>query len=86
MERTAERMFGLLISMAAAAVVLTVCVLAARLCFKRDPIASFGAAFSNPGFFGIPLITAVLDDGAVFYIAPFIAFLNLLSGAMECRC
>lgn len=77
-ERTEERMVGLLISMAAAAVTLGICVLVSRLCFRKDPIASFGAAFSNPGFFGIPLITAILDDGAVFYIAPFIAFLNLL--------
>ncbi|MBR1482980.1 MAG: AEC family transporter [Ruminococcus sp.] len=77
-ERTEERMVGLLISMAAAAVTLTICVVVSRLCFRKDPIASFGAAFSNPGFFGIPLITAILDEGAVFYIAPFIAFLNLL--------
>lgn len=78
-ERTTERMIGLLVSMAAAAVILAVlCVFVARLCFKRDAIASFGAAFSNPGFLGIPLLTAILNDGAVFYIAPFIAFLNLL--------
>lgn len=77
-ERTEERMVGLLVSMAVAAVTLGICVLVSRLCFRKDPIASFGAAFSNPGFFGIPLITAILDDGAVFYIAPFIAFLNLL--------
>jgi len=77
-ERTTDRIVGLLISMAAAAVILAVCVLVARFCFKKDAIASFGAAFSNPGFFGIPLITAILSDGAVFYIAPFIAFLNLL--------
>ena len=76
--RTTERMIGLLISMAAAAVILGICVLISRLCFKKDTIASFGAAFSNPGFFGIPLITAMLDDTAVFYVAPFIAFLNLL--------
>lgn len=77
-ERTEERMVGLLISMAAAAVTLGICIVVSRVCFRKDPIASFGAAFSNPGFFGIPLITAILDDGAVFYIAPFIAFLNLL--------
>ena len=77
-ERTPERMTGLLISMALAAVVLGLCVLISRLCFRNDVIASFASAFSNPGFFGIPLITAVLDDGAVFYIAPFIAFLNML--------
>ena len=77
-ERTAERTIGLLVSMAAAAVILGISILVSRLCFKKDPIASFGAAFSNPGFFGIPLITAILGDGAVFYIAPFVAFLNLL--------
>jgi len=77
-ERTTERMIGLLVSMASAAVILGVCVLVSRLCFKKDAIASFGAAFSNPGFFGIPLSTAMLDDSAVFYVAPFIAFLNLL--------
>lgn len=77
-EKTKERMVGLLISMAAAAVILGICILVSRLCFKKDPVASFGASFSNPGFFGIPLITAILSDGAVFYIAPFIAFLNLL--------
>ena len=77
-ERSKERMLGLLISMLLAALALSVCIIVSRLCFKKDAIASFGAAFSNPGFFGIPLITAILDDSAVFYIAPFIAFLNLL--------
>ena len=77
-ERTGERITGLLISMAAAAVILGICILISRLCFRNDPIASFGAAFSNPGFFGIPLITAILGDGGVFYVTPFIAFLNLL--------
>lgn len=50
----------------------------ARLFFQKDPIASFAAAFSNPGFFGIPLISAVLGDAAVLYAAPFIALLNIL--------
>lgn len=77
-ERTPERMMGLLISMITAAVILLICILISRICFKKDAIASFAAAFSNPGFFGIPLITALLDDGAVFYIAPYVAFLNLL--------
>ena len=51
-ERTPERMTGLLISMALAAVVLGLCVLISRLCFRNDVIASFASAFSNPGFFG----------------------------------
>ncbi|MBQ9247705.1 MAG: AEC family transporter [Ruminococcus sp.] len=78
LDRTAERVTGLLISMIMAIAVLGLCILVSRLCFKGDGIAAFGAAFSNPGFFGVPLITAVLGDGAVFYVAPFIAFLNLL--------
>jgi len=77
-ERTPERIQALLVSMAVCAAVLGLCVLISRLIFRKDPIAAFGSAFSNPGFFGIPLITAVLDDSAVFYVAPFIAFLNLL--------
>ena len=77
-ERTPERMTGLLIGMGLAAAVLGLCMLISRLCFRKDAIAAFASSFSNPGFFGIPLITAVLGDGAVFYIAPFIAFLNLL--------
>jgi len=77
-ERTPEKLTGLLISIAVCAVTLGLCILISRLSFKRDAIASFGASFSNPGFFGIPLITAVLGDGAVFFVAPYIAFLNLL--------
>lgn len=77
-ERTPERTTSLLISLGAAAVLLGVSVLISRLFFRRDAIAAFGAAFSNPGFFGIPLITAALGSENVFYIAAFIGLLNLL--------
>ena len=77
-ERTPERIQALLVSMAVCAAVLGLCILIARLIFRTDAIAAFGASFSNPGFFGIPLITAVLGDHAVFFVAPYIAFLNLL--------
>ena len=77
-ERTPAGTTGLLISVALSAAALALCILLSRLIFRRDPIASFGASFSNPGFFGIPLITAALGAGAVFYIAPFVAMLNLL--------
>lgn len=77
-ERTPERTTGLLISLGAAAVLLGVSVLISRLFFRHDAIAAFGAAFSNPGFFGIPLITAALGSENVFYIAAFIGLLNLL--------
>lgn len=77
-ERTAQRMVGLLVSALCAAVILFVSILCARLAFKKDPIAHFAAAFSNPGFFGIPLILSSIGNDGVFYVAAFIAFLNLL--------
>ena len=76
--RTQEHVQGLLISAAGAAVLLTLSILISRTLFRKDPIAHFASAFSNPGFFGIPLITATLGQGAVFYVAFFIAFLNIL--------
>lgn len=77
-ERTTEHLVGLGLSFVAAAVILAISIVVSRLFFKKDPIASFGASFSNPGFFGIPLIVAIFSQGTVFYIAAFIAMLNLL--------
>ena len=77
-ERTVQRMIGLLVSALGAAVILFISILCARFCFKKDPIAHFAAAFSNPGFFGVPLILSSIGSDGVFYVAAFIAFLNLL--------
>ena len=77
-ERTTERMIGLLVSALGAAVILAISILCARVFFKKDPIGHFAAAFSNPGFFGIPLILSSIGNDGVFYVAAFIAFLNLL--------
>ena len=77
-ERTRETLIGLGLSALAAAVVLALSILIARIFFKKDAIAAFSASFSNPGFFGVPLIVSSLSSGAVFYVAAFIAFLNLL--------
>ena len=87
-ERTTQRMLGLLfsalgaavilVSALSAAVILTVSILCSRIFFKKDPIGHFAAAFSNPGFFGIPLILSSIGNDGVFYVAAFIAFLNLL--------
>lgn len=76
-ERTAEHVSGLLWSALAAAVVVLLSVLISHFVFKKDGVAAFATSFSNPGFFGIPLIVASLGQGAVFYAAPFIAFLNI---------
>ena len=76
-DRTAEHLRGILLSAAAAAAVLLLSILISRAFFRKDAIASFAGAFSNPGFFGVPLIIASLGQGAVFYVACFIAFLNI---------
>lgn len=78
LERTPERVQGLLISTALAAAALGISILISRLMFKGDGIASFSSSFSNPGFFGIPLILSILGSNSVFYIAAYIGFLNLL--------
>ncbi len=61
-----------------AAAVLGFAMLAARLCFRRDAVAQFSAAFSNAGFIGIPLVQASLGDEAVFYLIGILILLNLL--------
>lgn len=77
-ERTGVRMTGLLVSALASAAVLALSMGISRLMLGRHAIDNFAASFSNPGFFGVPLIAASFEPGAVFYIAPFIAILNLL--------
>ena len=76
-ERTAEHVYGLLWSAAASFVLLLVSVLVSHFVFRKDPVGAFASSFSNPGFFGIPLVIAALGAGAVFYAAPFIALLNI---------
>lgn len=45
---------------------------------KRYPLDNFAASFSNAGFIGIPLVQAAIGAEAVFYIASYIALLNIL--------
>ncbi|MBR3749359.1 MAG: AEC family transporter [Firmicutes bacterium] len=76
-ERTAEHVSGLLWSALAALIVVMLSILISHFVFRKDGVAAFATSFANPGFFGIPLIVASLGQGAVFYAAPFIAFLNI---------
>ncbi|MGN1101701.1 MAG: AEC family transporter, partial [Huintestinicola sp.] len=67
MEYTRERAMGLLLSFLAAAAALALSVILSRILFGgRQPIESFGAAFSNAGFMGIPLIASVIGQEAVY--------------------
>jgi len=76
-ERTAGHAIQLALSAVAACVVLGISILVSRMMFKRNPIAHFASAFSNPGFFGIPLIVASLGNEAVFYVAALVGALNM---------
>ena len=76
-ERTAENVRGLLVSAVLAALSLAVCFVLSRIFFRKDSMAAFASSFANPGFFGIPLIMGLLGDGAVFYVAAFIGFINI---------
>ena len=80
-EPTPERITGLLLGIAAAVVALCISMVMAHLLFKKRPIDNFGAAFSNAGFIGIPLVKATVGEEAVFYIAFFVAALNTLQWA-----
>lgn len=77
-ERTPESVTGLLVSPLTAAVLIGLSVAVSRLLLGRNAIDNFACSFSNPGFFGAPLIIASIGESGVFYIAAFIAFLNLM--------
>jgi len=78
-ERTPEKLaaFGWSCLFALLAHLLSMLV-AALIFGKRHRIENFSAAFSNAGFMGIPLIKAALGDEAVFYIAAYVALVNVL--------
>lgn len=60
------------------AMLLLLAIILARWIYPHAPLENFGAAFSNAGFMGIPLVASVLGSSAVLYAAPFVAMLNLL--------
>lgn len=77
-ERTPEavREVGISLLLGGGALVLSMVV--AALLMGKHPLDNFSAAFSNAGFMGFPLVTAVLGSGATFYAAGFVALLNAL--------
>lgn len=78
-EFSIEKVYGLLWSFAAAALSLGMSILVSRIAFGgRYKIEHFGTAFSNAGFMGIPLVQAVIGSEAVYYVAAYVALLNIL--------
>ena len=76
---TPERVEGIIISFIVSliALILSICV-CALVYGKRKKIEHFGVSFSNAGFMGIPIATAIIGNENVFYISAFVALLNIL--------
>lgn len=75
---TPEKGREVLVSLLLAAVGLGIAMVVAGLVFKKHPVDNFATAFSNAGFFGIPLVQAAFGAEAVGYIAMLVAVLNVL--------
>ena len=77
-EKTPEKTQLLLYSLLLSLAVFAVSMLLSYIIYgKRKRVENFSAAFSNAGFIGIPLVQATVGPHAVFYIAGFVAFLNI---------
>ncbi len=78
-EFSMDMLIGLGLSFGASLAALLLSILISRLAFgQKHPIEHFGTAFSNAGFIGIPLVQMTLGGDAVFYVASFVALLNIL--------
>lgn len=78
-EFSTQRLMELGISFLAALLSLLLAIIVSLIFFKKgNPVERFGAAFSNAGFIGIPLVQMTLGADAVFYVSSFVALLNIL--------
>lgn len=68
----------ILVSFGGGILALGLSILISHVLFHNRPMDDFGAAFSNAGFMGLPLISAALGDEAVIYVTGMIAILNIL--------
>ncbi len=69
---------GLIISIIISLILHAIFVITAHLFFKDDPVGENAAMITNAGFIGIPLVTFLIDDSAVFYTAGFMAVSSIL--------
>ena len=74
-----KMLVGLIISFLGAGASLAVSIITSRLLFNnKHRIERFSAAFSNAGFIGIPLVSMTLGEESVFFLASYVALLNIL--------
>lgn len=72
-EYSQEKIPNLLFSFVATALIYLVGIILAEILYKKeDGVDKFGVVFSNAGFIGIPLVSGVFGNTAVFYLAPVI--------------
>lgn len=72
-EYSPEKIPNLLFSFVATALIYLVGIILAEILYKKeDGVDKFGVVFSNAGFIGIPLVSGVFGNAAVFYLAPVI--------------
>ena len=77
--RTDETTINMLWSFALGALSLFIAIIVGLVVYKtKNGALNFAAAFSNCGFMGIPLISAVLGDNAVIYITGMNALMAIL--------
>ncbi len=76
-EFSPEKLGQLLMSTLAALVVTVISVGLSRALCRGNAVNAVAVAFSNCGFFGIPVLTAALGGEAVFFVAMYIAFSNI---------
>ena len=77
-EATPEKIAVLGSSFLLATIAMFLSIIVASLIYRKHPIDRFAAAFSNAGFIGIPLVTAALGSGVVFYLCGFLMWVNIL--------
>lgn len=74
-----EKLINLGIAFIMSVISLVVSIMVSKIIYgKNKKVQHFGVAFSNAGFVGIPLVNAILKEEAVFYVAIFVALLNIL--------
>ena len=79
-ERTPENTSGFLLSFALSLGAILLSMGLSKLVFpgKNRVIEHFGSAFSNVGFFAIPIVQSFLGEEAVFYVASFVMLIFTL--------
>lgn len=77
-ENSAENINDLVSSSIISLLCMGVAMMVSYIFFKEDGIANFRSSFSNAGFIGIPLVSAVVGSHASFYISAMIVLINIL--------